>query len=400
MVALNYLSPTVGKNSHNLGDDCISMTSSDTGSCSFYTTNTNEFTFLELVCSNKTQQAQAPYVNFKRFKGIIASIAPTEYITIKEGAPNEIWISFSMRKTPIKLQGNTNGMIQLPNIATNLPPVMTEIPLSFFSNIITKASTIIQESNTVPILNCVKLSIGNPEVTAEAIDVASKRTFMMKDSFGTSANPVEFYIEAGKMASSIRLFEDFTDVEAATDGSVTVLKGGTRPALYNRKHGTASNDILSVMYFMRSISGTFPSVSQYYSNAYYPLEFISVSKEDLINSIARIKAIGDDTSFSSGIMIKADKKEFNMSFSSQYGNLEDSVDVYNTLNTPINMLFNHKQFEEVIRCIDTEYIDIGLMQQTQSNFVVKASNAGNTGQPYSGTDVFSILSLNMQQQTP
>ena len=68
---LDYLSPTVGKNSQNLGDDCISLESTDTGSCILYTTNTFESTAIEVICSNSTQAATAPYVNFKRFKGII-----------------------------------------------------------------------------------------------------------------------------------------------------------------------------------------------------------------------------------------------------------------------------------------------------------------------------------------
>lgn len=96
-VALDYLAPTVGKNAQNLGDDCISLQSTDTGSCILYTTNTYESTVIEVICSNSTQSATAPYVNFKRFKGIIESIPSTEYITIKEGV-NQLLISFSMRK--------------------------------------------------------------------------------------------------------------------------------------------------------------------------------------------------------------------------------------------------------------------------------------------------------------
>lgn len=400
MVVLNYLDPTVGKNANNLGDDCISMTATDNGSCIFYTTNTNEFTVIEAVCSNATKFAQAPYVNFKRLKGIISTIAPSEYISLKEGT-NELLISFAMRKAPIKLSANLSGMIPRPVVSQqgNTPANMIDIPMTFFSDAVGKASSIIQDSNTVQLMNCIKITIGNPDVTAEAIDVNSKRTFMMTEKFGTATTPVSFLIEASKMAKSLKLFEDFSDIEIGSDNAVTLIRGNNRPALYNRKHQNASNDILSVMYCIRQLSGQFPNVAQYYGATYYPAEFITVNKNDIINSIARIKAIGDDTSFHTGIQIKADKNEFNVKFASQYGDLEDPVDVYTSINGSFGMIFNHKQFEEILKCIETDYVDIGMMQGTNGNFIIKGSSS-NTTNAYTGTDVFSMLSMVGQQQTP
>lgn len=394
---LDYLSPTVGKNSQNLGDDCISLESTDTGSCILYTTNTFESTAIEVICSNSTQAATAPYVNFKRFKGIIESIPSSEYITIKEGV-NQLLISFSMRKTPIIINASNNGMAPKPTIINNLPAQMVDFPVDFFNQIVTKGASIINDSPTVQIMNCIKITVGNPEVTAEAIDVNSKRTFMMTDTFGVCNNPEVFLIEASKMVKSLKLFEDFSDFEIGHDNAFIVIKGGNRPAAYNRKHQNASNDITGVWYVLRQLGGTFPNVSQYYTATYQPTEYITVNKTDIINSIARIKAIGDDTSFNTGITIKADKNEFIVSFNSQYGQLDDPVDVFNGIQGSFGMVFNHKEFEEILKNIQADYVDIGLMNGSTSNFIIKGNSTANSA--YTGTDKFTMISKAGQQQTP
>lgn len=394
---LDYLAPTVGKNSQNLGDDCISLESTDTGSCILYTTNTVESTVIEVVCSNSTQAAVAPYVNFKRFKGIIESIPANEYITIKEGGKNQMLISFSMRKTPIVINGNSNGMIQKPSIINAIPQTI-EFPVDFFNQIITKGASIINDSSTVQIMNCIKITVGNPEVTAEAIDINSKRTFMMTDTFGACVQPVTFLIEASKMSKSLKLFEDFSDFEITCDNAFTLMIGGNRPAMYNRKHQTASNDITAVYYVMRKLSGTFPNVAQYYTANYQPAEFITVNKADILNSITRIKAIGDDTSFLTGVSIKADKNEFSVSFNSQYGQLNDPVDVYKGIQGSFGMVFNHKELEDILKIIPADYVDIGLMAGSTSNFIIKGNST--TSGAYAGTDKFTMISRVGQQQTP
>ena len=154
---LDYLSSTVGKNSQGLGDDCISLESTATGSCILYTTNTFESTVIEVICSNSTQSAIAPCVNFKRFKGIIDSIPSNEYVTIKEGT-NQLLISFSMRK-PVAINTSNNGMIAKPTIVNNLPSQMIDFPVEFFNQIITKGASIINDSSTVQIMNCVKITV-------------------------------------------------------------------------------------------------------------------------------------------------------------------------------------------------------------------------------------------------
>lgn len=398
--ALDYLSPTVGKNSLNLGDNCISLESTDTGSCILYTTNTVEATVIEVVCSNSTQQAMSPNVDFKRFKGIIESIPSNEYITIKEGV-NQLLISFSMRKTPIELNANNVGMIGKPTIMNNSQVKMIDFPVNFFNKIITKSSSIIKDSSTVQLMNCIKITVGSPDVTAEAIDVNSKRTFMMTDSFGSCSTKEVFLIEASKMKKSLKLLEDFNDFEIGHDNSSIIIKGGTK--LPVSKHQNASNDIINVYYILRQLNGTFPNVAQYYSQQYQPSEFISVDKNDIINSIARIKAIGDDLSFQNGILIKADKNECSISFNSAHGQLDDPIDVYNGIQGSFNMIFNHKELEDVLNNIETDYVDIGLMNGSSSNFIIKPNSMISTssGILYTGTDKFTMISRNgNKQQTP
>ena len=390
--ALDYLSPTVGKNSQNLGDDCISLESTDVGSCILYTTNTIEATAIEVICSNSTQAAVAPYVNFKRFKGIIESIPSHEYITIKEGV-HQLLISFSMRKTPIAINANTNGMLAKPAIIDNPPAQMIDFPVDFFNQIVTKGASIINDSSTVQIMNCIKVTVGSPDVTAEAIDVNSKRTFMMTDSFGVCNKPEVFLIEASKMVKSLKLLESFSDFEIGHDNSFIVIKGGTK----RYTHAPYSN-ITGVWYVLRQLNGAFPNIAQYYTNTYQPTEYITVNRADILSSIARIKALGDDTSFHGGINIKADKNEFSLSFNSQHGQLNDPVDVFNGINGSFNMIFNHKDFEEIIKNIPADYIDIGVMQGSTSNFIIKGNSSNATG-AYTGTDKFTMISKAGNQTT-
>ena len=393
---LDYLSPTVGKNSQNLGDDCISLETTNTGSCIFYTTNTVESTIIEVVCSNSTQASIAPCVNFKRFKGIVDSIPSNEYITIKENQ-SQLLISFSMRK-PIIINANNNGMLAKPVIVSTPPVQMIDFPVDFFNQIVTKGASIINESPTTQIMNCIKLTVGNPLVTAEAIDVNSKRTFMMTGSFGTSNTQEMFLIEASKIVKSLKLFEDFTDIEIGHDNAFVVINGGNRPALLNRKHQNASNDIINISYVLRQLNGMFPNVAQYYTTPYQPTEYITVDKNDILNSITRVKAIGDNTSFLNGISLNADKNNFTISFQSQYGALNDPVDVINGINGSFNMIFNHKEFEEVLKNIQADNIDIGLMNGTANTFVIKGNSTSNVA--YTGTDKFTMISKANNQQTP
>lgn len=388
MSVLNYLEPTVGKNATNMGDDCICMDSTNTGTCKFFTSNTIEFAQLEALCANATTVDKAPYVNFKRFKGIVSTIPATEYVTLTDSGNNELLISWAMKKTPIKLTGNANGMLLAPSVFSNTPMVMNDLPFHFLKDAATKASNIIQESVSNTLMNCIKLSIGNPDVTVEAIDVNSKRTFFMSQQIGNATVPQVYHLEAAKLAKALKMFEDYPDVELGDENNTTLIRStSTKPA------GCKTADIIDTMYAIRNLAGTFPMVSQYYSSTYLPMEYITVNKSELLSSITRIKAVMDNsTTVPPSIIVKADKGEFNLSYASTYGQIDDMVDTDNVITTPFNASFNYKNFEEVVKNIPSEFIDIGVMQKTHANFIVRGSNTGTN--VYNTGDMYSILSQN------
>ena len=387
MVALEYLAPTIGNNNFNLGDDNVSLESNNNGSCVLYTTNTIETTEVEVICSNISSVGKAPNINFKRFKGIIASIPKTEYITLKEGI-NELLISFSGSKKPVAIKESSNPIVAKQNILTTPPSQMIELPVDFFREIINKSNSIIHNDSKTLITNCVNIVVDNPTITATAIDTTSKRTFMMTSDTGLCSTPVTFMIEVSKMVKSLKLFEDYEELEIGTDGNSILIRGATKQT--NKKYKNASDDIVSVKYCTRQLNGIFPDVLKFYQAPYNPVEYITVNKKDMLNSISRIKAIGDDNSFNNGITITANQDEFNMSFVSVYGEISDKIDVYSGIKGNFNALFNHTEFEEILKSISSEYIDIGVMNGTTSNFIIRGgiSDSGN----YTGTDKFTMLS--------
>lgn len=395
MTVLNYLEPTVGKNAMNMGDDCICMESTDTGTCKFFTSDTIEFAQLEAICANSTTQNKAPYVNFKRLKGIISTIPATEYITITDSGTNELLINWAMKKTPIKLIGNLNGMVALPAVFSSEPAVMNDLPYQFLKDAATKASNIIQESVSNTLMNCIKLHVDNPDVTVEAIDVNSKRTFFMSEKIGNAITPQVYHLEASKLSKALKMFEDYQDIELGIDNNMTLIKSSSP-----KPSGCKTADIIDTMYAIRNLTGVFPAVSQYYSSTYLPAEYITVNKTDLLNSIGRIKAVVDNSlTVPPSITIKVDKGEFNLNYVSTYGEIDDMVDTDNSITTPFGASFNYKNLEEIIKNIPSDFIDIGVMQKTSANFIIKGSNTSNN--TYTEGDMYSILSVNTPaKQTP
>ena len=379
----------------NLGDDCICMESTDTGSCRFFTSNTLEFALLEAICANSTNHAMAPCVNFKRLKGIISTIPSTEYVTLKDSGTNDLLISWAMKKTPIKLTGNINNMISVPSVFTTSPLIMNDLPTKFLKDAATKASNIIQDSVANTLMNCIKLSINTPDVTVEAIDVNTKRTFFMTQPIGNTTTPQSYHLEASKLAKALKMFEDYPDIEIGDENNITLIKSSSP-----KPNGCKTVDIIDTMYAIRNLAGAFPVVSQYYTATYLPMEYITVNKAELLNSIARIKAVVDNsTTVPPSITINADKGEFNLNYISTYGEIDDMVDTDNSITVPFGASFNYKNFEEVIKNIPCEFVDIGIMQKTNSNFIVRGSNTGNN--VYTGGDMYTILSTNAQaKQTP
>ena len=116
--ALSYVESTVGNNSQNLGDDCVSVTDLGTNILEIYTTNSVEFSKIQVILTSGSvgKIERMPYVNFKRFKAMIDSIPDNEYVMIK-ATVNDIEINYGTRKKPLKLAGSTNGIIPLPQVS-------------------------------------------------------------------------------------------------------------------------------------------------------------------------------------------------------------------------------------------------------------------------------------------
>ena len=208
MKALEYLEPTVGKNASGLGDNCIAMRTTGTGSVEMYTTNTLEFTKLEaIVAVGGNSVDVAPYVDFKRFKSIIASIPANEVVSL-EASVNDLLINFALKKVPIQLVGCTNGMIPLP---TNQFPTSTQItvPKPVVKTAIDWVSSIIIDSTAAPIYNCMRIYTVNTNVEFTALDMTGKRTFCW-NAQATNNNPtMDVLVEVSKLKKSIKIFEDF-----------------------------------------------------------------------------------------------------------------------------------------------------------------------------------------------
>ena len=72
--ALECLAGTVGNNSQNLGDDCISVTDNGDGTLSLFTSNGIDFSYIRVLTNQFNAQQGTPevmpYVNFKRFRDI------------------------------------------------------------------------------------------------------------------------------------------------------------------------------------------------------------------------------------------------------------------------------------------------------------------------------------------
>ena len=227
MKALEYLEPTVGKNASGLGDNCIAMKTTGNGSVEMYTTNTLEFTKLEAIVAvggaGTNSVDTAPYVDFKRFKSIIASIPANEVVSL-EASVNDLLINFALKKVPVKLVGCTNGMIPLP---TNQFPASTQItvPKSVVKTAIDNVSSIIIDSTAAPIYNCMRIYTVNTNVEFTALDMTGKRTFCWNTQ-ATNNNPTtDILVEVSKLKKSSKIFEDFNELEFNMDNSVICING-------------------------------------------------------------------------------------------------------------------------------------------------------------------------------
>lgn len=334
--ALAAIDSTVGDNSQNMGDDCISITDLGNNKIELYTTNSIEFSKVSIIItkgSNGTQELM-PYVNFKRFKKMIDSIPSGEFIFIK-ALVNDIEINYGRRKKPLKLTGSTNGMINLPSVTgTN----SISIDSSVLHNCINKVSAIIKDDKTISINNCMRISADNFNVEISAIDSRYSRMFYSKFT-NTIMNQGDIFVEVNKFKNAFKLFANM-DTIVFEDNQNLIKIHGEDP-------DNQINPLLEAEYYLRKLTGVFPAGIDKIFNGVK--EYATINKDELKASLARIDAI-DDVSAGGDMDITIDKDFVNIVKTSQYGIVEDSFGLENKISTPIKETFKTKAIGDILKC--------------------------------------------------
>jgi DNA polymerase III sliding clamp (beta) subunit (PCNA family) len=369
--ALEYLESTVGKNSTGLGDNCLAMSTTGNGSIEMYTTNTLEFTKLEaIVAMGGNTQETAPYVDFKRFKSIISSIPSNEVVSIKASV-NDILINFALKKTPVKLVGCNNGMLPLPsNQFSNMSTVV--VPKEFIKSAADNVCSIITDSVSTPIYNCMRIFTSGMGVEVTALDMTNKRTFAQTGN-ATGNNPQqEILIEASKFKKALKIFEDFNELEFYMDQAMVRVDGADIVQSYRQK---TQGMIGNISYYARRLTGAFPSnIKANFSTM--PTEFCELNKEELNNCFTRIKAI-EDQSNGGSISFEVVGNTATISLSSAYGNLEDSISAENTISKSFKTMFKHESLNDIMKVIDGNTLEIGVLPNHPSNYVIKSKGSND-----------------------
>lgn len=370
MKALEYLEPTVGKNATGLGDNCLCMQTTGNGSIEMYTTNTLEFTKLEaIVAVGGNTKDVAPYVDFKRFKTIIGSIPANEVVSL-EASVNDILINFALKKTPIKLVGCNNGMIPLP---TNQFPssTMVTVPKAFIKQAVDNVCSIVTDSVSTPIYNCMRIFTSGMGVEVTALDMTGKRTFAQSGT-ATNNNPQqEILLEASKFKKSLKLFEDFNELEFYMDQNM-VRVDGTDPVTYGLK---TNGMITNISYFARRLNGAFPANIKANFNP-MPAEFSELSKEEVLNCFMRIKAIEDQTNGGT-IGFEIDGANAIITMNSAYGNVEDSIAAENSVSRTFKTQFKYENLSDIMKVIGTDTFEIGVLPNHPTNYVIKSKGSSD-----------------------
>lgn len=371
MKALEYLEPTVGKNATGLGDNCLCMQTTGNGSIEMYTTNTLEFTKLEaIVAVGGNTKDLAPYVDFKRFKAIISSIPANEVVSL-EASVNDILINFALKKTPIKLVGCNNGMIPLP---TNQFPTstMVTVPKAFIKQATDNVCSIVTDSVSSPIYNCMRIFTSGMGVEVTALDMTGKRTFAQSGT-ATGNNPQqEILLEASKFKKSLKLFEDYNELEFYMDQNMVRVDGTDPVQSYAQK---TNGMIANISYFARRLTGAFPANIKANFNP-MPAEFSELSKEELLNCFTRIKAIEDQTNGGT-IGFEIDGTNAIITMSSAYGNVEDSIAAENSVSRTFKTQFKYENLSDIMKVIGTDTFEIGVLPNHPTNYVIKSKGSSD-----------------------
>lgn len=370
MKALEYLEPTVGKNSNNLGDNCISMQTTGNGSVEMYTTNTVEFTKLEAIVSNGgNTQDQAPLVDFKRFKSIIASIPANEHVSLKASV-NDLLINFSLKPTPIQLVGCNNGMLPLPTPSFNAAPMI--IPKSLMIDALGCACSIITDSASAPLYNCIRIATNGMNVEVTGLDYSGKRTFAKVGTATNNNGNVDVLIEASKVKKSLKIYEDFNELELYMNNNTVCINGTDIVSQYQQKTGGMITDI---SYFARRINGVYPvNIAQNFLPA--PVEFSEINKEELLNAIARAKAL-EDSSNQGTVRFEVNGNQVVIALNSAYGNVEDNITAENSIANQIASVFKYDHLSDIMKVINTDTFEIGVLPNHPAYYVIKTKGSND-----------------------
>jgi len=339
--AIEAVSSTVGNNSQNLGDDCISITDMGNFEMEIYTTNSVEFSKVNISMASGTASSskpeKMPFVNFKRFKSMIESIPTGEYVTIKSNV-NDIEITYGTRQKPLKLTGSSNGMIPLPTVQG-----INEITIdkNIIENSIKEATTIINDDATNALASCIRISCNSYNVEVTSIDTKNNRMYMHKAT-STESNIGDVLIEGNKFKKALKLFTDFRDLNFESNNNVIKVFGSDINAY-------ANSSLLSAEYYSRVLAGNYPTnISSMFDNI---SEYAKVNKDELKNSLIRINAIEDNTIGSGTMDLTIDNNFINIVKTSQYGTVEDSFGIENTITSPIKDTFKSKALAEILKNI-------------------------------------------------
>lgn len=362
--ALEYLEPTVGKNASGLGDNCVSMRTTGNGSVEMYTTNTIECTVVEaIVAMGGGSIEQCPYVDFKRLKSIVSSIPENEVISLK-AAVNDVMLNFGRQAKPMKIVGGNNGMIPLP---TNTFGSTASIPKTLVKDALNRVCAIVSDTSSSPIYNCIRFYTDKTNVEITALDVNCKRTFAQ---FGqaTSNNPTqEILVEASKLKKSMRLFEDFNEMDFSMDTHMILVEASDPVSQYSMK---TKGMINGIKYYCRRLSGAFPAniAQNFYPQ---PHEFIEVNRQEMLDCFSRVRAIEDQTS-ANLIDFEAAGTGINIVMNTTLGSIEERVGAVNALATGFKTVFKYPNISDILKTMDSPTFEIGILPNHPMNYVVRS----------------------------
>ncbi len=384
--ALEYLEPTVGKNAHGLNDHCLYMQTTTAGSMEMYTTNSVEYTALELIVGTaSTGVSNAPCVDFKRFKTIIGSIPVGCMVKIVANV-DDLIISFGTPAKKIKLVGCNGNMIPLPNSNFTVDDNVS-IPKDALSQALTKVCAIVSDNETNPIYNCMRIATDDLDIEFTALDIACKRTFVSKAKATGSNKGQVVLLEASKMKRSLKLFEDYNEIVVAMNGNLILVQADDPVAQLSMK---TKGMITNIRYYCRRLSGNFPSnIAKNFTPA--PQEFMEVSTNEFLNCCRRVKAIEDKTS--GGIIhVKTQGEDLNVSMKTTQGFVNEDVITIHNPAVSFDTNFKYTNLTDIVKSFTTTTFQIAVLPSYPMNYVIRATGDLNT--------MYTVPSMNVTQTSP